>query len=158
MIKHFYGPKKRRKFDIDAEWLPQKNRQFALKGSVDPPQEPAQPQVPPQPETPTPTTENKTTDDQGLKTAYKAESGFYRDADRALHMAGTRGSVIGEDWMDNCKACGPNLFNTMNDYYGLLNSGKFGFKDWFAPESQPNNIEDAKMYKALDQYTQNNTG
>ena len=46
----------------------------------------------------------------------------------------------------------------MKDYFGLLNSGKFGFKDWVVPESQPNNIEDTKMYKALDQYMQNNPG
>ena len=32
MIKN-YGHKKRRKFDMDADWLPQKNRPFAMKGS-----------------------------------------------------------------------------------------------------------------------------
>ena len=39
MIKHFYGPKKRRKFDMDADWLPQKNRPFVLKGSQSGPPE-----------------------------------------------------------------------------------------------------------------------
>ena len=73
-------------------------------------------------------------------------------------MAGTRGSFVGEDWMENYKVYGPSLFNTLKDYYGLLNSGEFGFKDWFAPESQSNSIEDTKMYKALDQYMKNNPG
>ncbi len=66
-------------------------------------------------------------------------------------MAGTRGSFVGEDWMENYKVYGPGLFNALKDYYGLLNSGKFEFKDWFAPERQPNNIEDKQIYKALDQ-------
>ena len=59
-------------------------------------------------------------------------------------MAGTRGSFVGEDWMENYKVYGPSLFNMLKDYYGLLDSGKFEFKDWFAPESQPNSIEDTK--------------
>ena len=74
MIKQFYGPKKRRKFDMDTDWMLQKNRSFALKGSVAPPQEPTQPEIrtpqAPQPKSPTPTTKSKTTDAQGLKTAY----------------------------------------------------------------------------------------
>ena len=73
-------------------------------------------------------------------------------------MAGTRGSFLGEGWVENYKVYGPSLFHTLKDYYGLLNSGKFEFKDWFAPESQPNNIEDTNMYKALDQYMKDNPG
>ena len=119
MIKHFYGPKKRRKFDMDADWLPQKNRSFVLKGSVAPPQEPAQPAAPtpqaPTPQATKPTTKSKTTDAQGLKTAYKAYSGFYRDAGRTLHMAGTRGSFVGEGWMENYKVYGPSLLNTLKE-------------------------------------------
>ena len=60
--------------------------------------------------------------------------------------------------MGNYKVCGLNLFNALKDYYGLLDSGKFEFKDWFAPESQPINVEDTKMYKALDQYMKDNPG
>jgi hypothetical protein len=63
---------------------------------------------------------SKTTDAKGLKTAYASESGFYRDPDKTLHMAGTRGSFVGEDWMENYKVYGPSLFNTLKDYYGLL--------------------------------------
>ena len=73
-------------------------------------------------------------------------------------MAGTRGSFVGEDWLENHKVYGPSLFNTLKDYYGLLNSGKFEFKDWFAPDSQPNNIEDTKIHKALDQYMKDKPG
>ena len=67
MIKRCYGPKKRRKFDMDADWLPQMSRSFVLKFSASPPQEPAQPEAPE-----APTTKNKTTDAQGLETAYEA--------------------------------------------------------------------------------------
>ena len=53
---------------------------------------------------------------------------------------------------------GPSLFNTLKDCYGLLNSGKFEFKDWFAAESQPNSIEDAKVCKALDLHMEDTPG
>ena len=46
----------------------------------------------------------------------------------------------------------------MTGYYGLLNSDKFEFKDWFVPETQPNNVEDTKIYKAQDHYVQNHPG
>ena len=152
----FYGPKRRKMFDEDANWLPQKNRPFVLKNPVasretQVPRGPTKQEVKPQPR-------RKTTDAKGLKTAYASESGFHVDPDRTLHMAGTRGSFVGDDWMENYKVYGPGLFNTLKDYYGLLNSGKFEFKDWFAPESQPNNIEDTKNYKALDQYMKDNPG
>ena len=142
MIKN-YVHKKRPKFDMDADWLPQKNKQFVMKGSDQQPHEPTPGAKP----TPDAKPMGKTTDAKGLKTAYASESGFYRDPDKTLHMAGTRGSFVGEDWMENYKAYGPSLFNTMKDYYGLLNSGKFEFKDWFAPKSQPNNIDTQKCTK-----------
>ena len=104
MIKHFYGPKKRRTFDMDADWLPQTNRQFVMNGSESqqdaPKQEPPKQEVKSEPR-------RKTTDAQGLKTAYNSDSGFYLDPDKTLHMAGTRGSFLGEDWLENYKVYGP---------------------------------------------------
>ena len=80
MIEHFYGPKKRRKFDMDADWLPQKNRPFVLKGSQpEPPTPPpAPPDAKPVPDA-KPEPRGKTTDAKGLKTAYASESGLYGD-------------------------------------------------------------------------------
>ena len=71
MIKN-YGHKKRRKFDMDADWLPQKNRQFVMKGSDQQPDEPT-PDAKPAPDAkPTPDAKprGKTTDAKGLKTTY----------------------------------------------------------------------------------------
>ena len=79
MIKN-YGHKKRRKFDMDADWLPQKNRPFVMKGSQ--PNQPEPPVPPPSdpPVQPSPPTVQKqwvkTSDATGLKTAYAAESVF----------------------------------------------------------------------------------
>ena len=96
MIKNF-GPKKRRKFDMDADWLPRKNRPFVLKGSQ-PDQQPKQDEPLPEAK---PESRGKATNAKGLKTAYASESGVYRDPDKTLHMAGTRGSFVGEGWMEN---------------------------------------------------------
>ena len=120
MVK-FYGPKRRKMFDEDANWLPPKNRSFALKNPVasrerQAPQGPVKQDAKPEPR-------RKTTDAKGLKTAYASESAFYLDPDRTLHMAGARGSFVGEDWMENYKVYGPSLFNTLKHYYGLLNFG-----------------------------------
>ena len=147
-MSNYKGIKKRKIFDYDADWVPQKDRQFVLK------------QAPPQQEERTDVKHplDKTTDAQGLKAAYSAESGFYRDPEGTLHVAGTRGSLAGEDWRENYRVYGPGLVSTLKDYYGLLSSGKFGFNDWFAPDSQPFNIEDTKTHKALDQYMKDNPG
>ena len=91
MIKQFYGHKKRREFDMDADWLPQKNRPCVLKGSQ-PDQQPEPPKVPEAPKPDAPEPGGKTTDAKGLKTAYASESGFCLDPDETLHMSGTRGS------------------------------------------------------------------
>ena len=120
MVKN-YGHKKRRKFDMDADWLPQKNRPCVLKGSQ-PDQQPDEP-IPDANPAPDAKPHGKATDAKGLKTAYDSESGFYRDPDKTLHMAGTRGSFVGEAWMENYKVYGPSLFNTLKAYYGLP---KFG--------------------------------
>ena len=54
MIKQFYGPKKRVKFDVQADWLPAKDRQFLIKQAAAPRQEPK------------PETIRKTSDKEGL--------------------------------------------------------------------------------------------
>ena len=137
------GIKKRKIFDYDADWVPQKDRRFALK-QASPQQEEQKAEPSKEPKD----VKRKTTDAQGLKAAYSSESGFYRDPEGTLHVAGTRGSLVGEDWRENYRVYGPGLVSTLKDYYGLLSSGKFGFNDWFAPDSQPFNIEDTKTHKA----------
>ena len=82
--------KKRRQFDEDADWLPQKGRLFVLK---QPP--------PPPPLQPIPEQKTRTTDKEGLDRAYKTESGFYRDPEGTLHVAGTRGGLLESDWIEN---------------------------------------------------------
>ena len=89
-----FDPKKRRKCDDDADWLPQKARLFVLKQALHPP-------LPPIPEQ-----KSRTTDKEGLDRAYKTESGFYRDPEGTLHVAGTRGGFLESDWIENYKVYG----------------------------------------------------
>ena len=86
--------RKRRQFDEDADWLPQKDRLFSLK-------QPLPPQQPPPPLPPIPEQKTRTTDKEGLDRAYKTESGFYRDPEGTLHVAGTRGGLLESDWIEN---------------------------------------------------------
>ena len=85
--------RKRRQFDEDADWLPQEDRRFVLK------------QPPPPPIPPIPEQKTRTTDKEGLDRAYKTESGFYRDPEGTLHVAGTRGGLLESDWIENYKKC-----------------------------------------------------
>ena len=82
--------------DASLTWTligcPKKNRPFAMKGSQPvlaygardqgEQQEPPKPPPDAKPDPPKPPAKNKTNDAQGLKTAYAAESGFYRDPDK----------------------------------------------------------------------------
>ena len=105
--------RKRRQFDEDADWLPQKDRLFVLK------QPPPPPPLPPIPEQKT-----RTTDKEGLDRAYKTDNGFYRDPEGTLHVAGTRGGLLESDWIENYKVYGPGLVNKLGDMLGKLESGK----------------------------------
>ena len=70
MVK-FYEPKRRRRFDEDADWLPPRNRPFAMK---QPKAEPKSESLPPQESNGT----KKTTDKEGLGRAYASDNNFYR--------------------------------------------------------------------------------
>ena len=72
MVK-FYGPKRRKMFDEDADWLPPKNRLFVMK------QPTAQTAQEPKPEQKTePKLQlKKTTDKEGLKTTRKTDTGLH---------------------------------------------------------------------------------
>ncbi len=99
----------------------------------------------------------KTTDKEGLDRAYASDNNFYRDPSGTLHVAGTRGGFLGSDWMENYRVYGPGLIRTLGDMYGKLDSGKFGWKDWYSTR-QPFNIEDTELYKSLDKYMEENKG
>ena len=121
MVK-FYGPKRRRRFDEEADWLPSKNRAFVMKQSLPEGGQTKGPKseyVPPL----VPKATKKTTDSEGLRRAYKADTGFYLDPAGTLHAAGTRGSFLGADWMENYKTYGPGLINKLGDMFGKLESG-----------------------------------
>ena len=105
--------KKRRQFDEDADWLPQKDRLFVLKQPPPPP--PPPPILPPIPEQ-----KSGTTDKEGLDRAYKTESGFYRDPEGILHVAGTRRGFLESDWIENYKVYGPGVINKLGDMLGKL--------------------------------------
>jgi len=158
MVK-FYGPRRRKTFDDDADWLPSRNRRFVLKN----PMAPSDPEPLPEPSSDGSQTKGtkgrkKTSDSEGLRTAYNTDTGLYRDPAGTLHVAGTRGGFFDEDWMENYRVYGTGLLNTFKDYLGLLESGKLKFSDFLGPRSQPFDIEDTKSYKALDQYMKDNPG
>ncbi len=47
-------------------------------------------------------------------------------------MAGTRGSLLGSDRMENYNIYGPGLANKLGRMCGKLDSGKFDVEDWFS--------------------------
>ena len=153
MVK-FYGPKRRQRFDEEADWLPQKNRPFTMKRLQ---REEATESLPEGPTPETTKTTKKTSDSEGLRRAYAADTGFYLDPAGTLHAAGTRGSFLGADWMENYKVYGPGLINKLGDMFGKLESGKVGLSDWInTGQSFP--MEDTDKYKALDKYMTDNPG
>ena len=95
--------RKRRQFDEDADWLPQKDRLFVLKQPPEVPEAKASPLPPPPPPPlpPIPEQKTRTTDKEGLDRAYKTDNGFYRDPEGTLHVAGTRGGLLESDWIEN---------------------------------------------------------
>ena len=153
MVK-FYGPRRRQRFDEEADWLPQKNRPFAMKRLQ---REEETESLPEGPIPETTKTIKKTSDAEGLSQASKTDNGFYLDPAGTLHMAGTRGSFLGADWMENYKVYGPGLVEKLGDMFGKLESGKVGFSDWLnTGQSFP--MEDTGKYKALDKYMTDNPG
>ena len=97
---------------MDADWMPQKNRSFVLKGSAGPPQEPAQPVLTPkvadqgeapkpgltpkvadQGEAPKPPTKSKTTDAQGLKTRVQSRIRNFTETQTELFTWQARAEV-----------------------------------------------------------------
>ena len=96
MIK-FYGPKRRKKFDEEADWLPQKNKLFVLEQPIVQTEPQSEPQQEPKQEA------KKPTDKEGLDQAYASADSLYRDAQGTLHVAGTRGGFLDSDWMENYK-------------------------------------------------------
>lgn len=132
-------------FDEDASWLPPKNRPFTLKHPK------LQQEPEPKPE------QKKTSDKEGLDRAYAADSGFYKDPAGTLHIAGTRGGFLEPDWMENYKSYGPGLLKTLSNMYGKLESGKFGWKDWYST-GQPFDIEGTEVYQRFDQYMKDHPG
>ena len=141
--------RKRRQFDEDADWLPQKDRLFVLK------QPPPPPPPPPPPHPSIPAQKTRTTDKEGLDRAYKTDNGFYRDPEGTLHVAGTRGGLLESDWIENYKVYGPGLVNKLGDMLGKLESGKINGSD-FLSTGQPFDIESTVQYKALNEYMKDN--
>ena len=141
--------RKRRQFDEDADWLPQKDRLFVLK------QPPPPPPPPPPPLPPIPEQKTRTTDKEGLDRAHKTDNGFYRDPEGTLHVAGTRGGLLESDWIENYKVYGPGLVSKLGDMLGKLESGKVGLSDWINT-GQTFDIESTVQYKALDKYMKDN--
>ena len=115
MVK-FYGPKRRQRFDEEADWLPQKNRPVVMKRL----QREETESLPEGPIPETTKTTKKSSDSEGLRRAYAANTGFYLDPAGTLHAAGTRGSFLGADWMENYKVYGPGLINKFGDMFGKL--------------------------------------
>ena len=153
MVK-FYGPRRRQRFDEEADWLPQKNRPFAMKRLQ---REEETESLPEGPIPETTKTIKKTSDAEGLSQASKTDNGFYLDPAGTLHMAGTRGSFLGPDWTENYKTYGPGLIEKLGDMFGKLESGRVGFSDWLnTGQSFP--MEDTGKYKALDKYMTDNPG
>ncbi len=123
----FYGPKRRRRFDEDADWVPPKNRPFVMK-QPKAETEPKSESLPPQDSKRT----KKTTDKEGLDKAYASDNGLCRDPTGTLHVAGTRGGFLGSDWMENYRVYGPGLVSKLGNMYGKLDSGRFVWKDWYS--------------------------
>ena len=123
MVK-FYKRKKR--FDEDADWIPQKGREFKMKTGTEPkgkqtdkpgpgpepedkqtdkPEPPPQPQPQPQPQ-PANTPQNAQklyTDAEGLDMAYADSSNMFLDSQGTLFVAGTKGNFLGQEWIENYK-------------------------------------------------------
>ena len=107
MVKYF----KRKRFDEDADWVPQKGREFKMKTST--PAAPSQAGMQPVEEPPKKERDLSfalkgpaISDAEGLERAYDAPGSTYTYGD-TIFIAGTKGTpLVSSDWMQNYKYLG----------------------------------------------------
>jgi hypothetical protein len=129
MVK-FFG-KKKRLFDDDADWVPQKGKAFKLKAGRDPPAD-----TPPKDQIP----EAPLTDADGLDKAYADKSNLHLDSQGTLYVAGTKGNFFQNEWIENYKTMGVPLIEKM---LGLPSEYQ---------------IQDNERYKQIDDFMKTHPG
>ena len=108
---------KKKRFDEEGdEDLPQKNRPFRLKNSKTDPNPPA---PAPAPE-PTPEGLN---DEEGLDKAYASDTKLHLDGNGTLFIAGSKGSLLGKDWLENYKDIGIPLVEKFGAAAAIAETG-----------------------------------
>jgi hypothetical protein len=169
--------RRKRLFDEEADWVPPKNRYFVLKGSnqgstvpAETSQAPrARPQPEPKPPEPKPqqakpqdqkperstAQPKRTTDAEGLRQASKTDTRLYLDPQGTVHVAGTQGSPIGQEWRENYKVFGPNLLKKFTEDPGQTLKDQVNH---FIGTGDRYDIESMDRYKQLDKFMQEHRG
>jgi hypothetical protein len=123
-------PRRKRKFDEEADWVPQKGRGYTMN------------QMQQKQSTPT-----RTTDAEGLDRAYASPSNLYLDPEGTLHVAGTKGGFLGKEWQENYRYFGPGLF----ERFGDILTGKLR-------SDTPYDVEGMGRYKEIDDFIKAHPG
>ena len=132
MVK-FY--KKKKWFDEDADWIPQKGKEFKMKTGTEP--EDKQTDKPEPPPANTPQNAQKLyTDSEG----YADPSNMFLDSQGTLFVAGTKGGFLGQEWIENYKTMGIPLIEKM---LGI---------------SSDYSIEENERYKQIDDFIKAHPG
>jgi hypothetical protein len=102
MVKYF----KRKRFDEDADWIPQKGREFKMKASTPVKEEPKKEEPKKERDLSFALKGPAISDAEGLERAYEAPGSTYTYGD-TIFIAGTKGTpLVSSDWMQNYKYLG----------------------------------------------------
>jgi hypothetical protein len=114
----------------------------------------APPQQEPKPERST-AQPKRTTDAEGLRQASKTDTRLYLDPQGTVHVAGTQGSPIGQEWIENYKVFGPNLLKKFTEDPGQTLKDQVNH---FIGTGDRYDIESMDRYKQLDKFMQEHRG
>ena len=96
--------RKKKIFDEEADWVPQKGRLFKMKARTkgqDPEEDPktTNTPVPAPPQKPRVAPPKLYSDSEGLDMAYADSSNLFLDSQGTLFVSGTKGGFLGQEWL-----------------------------------------------------------
>jgi hypothetical protein len=148
MVYQTYVKKKKRFDEEGDEVLPQKNRPFKLKNSSSGST----------PKPPTPEQNPGLTDEEGSDKAYASDTNLHLDGDGTLFVSGTKGSLIGKEWLENYRDFGIPLVEKLGAAAALVEAGDMHGAYAVALNPTQFDVSQQDRYKQLDAFMKANPG
>lgn len=131
---------KKKWYDEQADWVPAKGRQFVMKANRGTTEADAVPERKAEPTVPKERKKSTTTDAEGLSNAYASSSNLFLDPQGTLHVSGTKGGLLGSEWIENYITMGVPLVENM-----LGGSAKY-------------RVQDNERYREIDDFVKAHPG